>query len=255
MIRTLIVDDEPYARKGLRVLLAENDRFEVIGEAGSGEEAVVQIQTLQPDLVFLDVQMPDMDGFQVLENLPISPPRIVFVTAYDEYAVRAFEVSAVDYLLKPVAEDRFESCLLRVLDQLARESQAPDVLELLEAYRDALSEPALRVIERLSVPTREGHRVLEVSQIDWIEAQDYYSALHVGPTTHLVRESMSRLAAQLDPKNFVRIHRSTILHLDRLQSIETPTSGDVQAVLVDGTRRRVSRSGFHRLKQVLPMLR
>lgn len=103
--------------------------------------------------------------------------------------------------------------------------------------------------------TREGHLVLEVSQIDWIEAQDYYSALHVGPTTHLVRESMSRLAARLDPKKFVRIHRSTILHLDRLQSIETPSAGDVQVVLSDGTRRRVSRSGFRRLKQVLPMLR
>jgi two-component system LytT family response regulator len=256
LIRTVIVDDEPYARKGLLALLAKTDRFEVAGEAGSGREAVRVIRSLHPDLVFLDVQMPDLDGFQVLERLDTPFPQVVFVTAHDEYALRAFEVSAVDYLLKPLDEARFERCLQRVEDRIRadRGEPSPDVVDLLEAYRDALMEGRTRHLERLTVPTREGHRVLEVGQIDWIEAQDYYSALHVGPKTYLAKVSMSQLAAQLDPHRFIRVHRSTIVNLNAVETLETPPTGEHAVRLLNGTRRRVSRSGLRNLKQALEML-
>lgn len=257
MIRTVIVDDEPYARRGLLALLQKHDRFEVAGEAGSGREALRLIRSLQPDVVFLDVQMPDLDGFQVLERLKAPLPKVVFVTAYDEHALRAFEVSAVDYLLKPVDEGRFELCLGRVEERIrvGRGGESPlDVVELLEAYRGALMEGRTRHLERLTVPIQGGHRLLEVGQIDWIEAQDYYSALHVGGRTYLAKVSMSQLAAQLDPRRFIRIHRSTIVNLSAVEALETPPSGDHGVLLADGTRRRVSRSGLRNLKQALEML-
>lgn len=215
------------------------------------------IRDHRPDLVFLDVQMPDLDGFQVIEALPSPPPSIVFVTAYDEHALRAFEVAAVDYLLKPLQEERFRACLERVVDRLRTESPAPpfDVTALVEAHRRALVERDGRFWSRLTVPTRSGHRVLEVGQIAWIEAHDYYSALHVGAKSYLVKVSLSRLAAQLDPRQFVRVHRSTIVNLDAVDSVETPSATEQTVVLADGTRRRVSRSGLRNLQQALEMLR
>lgn len=257
MIRTLIVDDEPYARKGMRVLLAEADGFEVIGEAASGSAAVEAIESLHPDVVFLDVQMPDLDGFQVLARLSAPPPSVVFVTAYDEHALRAFEISAVDYLLKPVEEERFRACLQRVEKRLRAEGvpHPIDAAALLEAHRRAMVGEEARYLKRLTVPTRGGHRVLEVGQIAWIEARDYYCALHVGGKAHLAKISLSRLAQQLDPQRFVRVHRSTIVNLDAVESLETPSGGEATVVLDDGARRRVSRSGMRNLQQALEMLR
>lgn len=215
------------------------------------------IRRRRPDLVFLDVQMPDLDGFQVLEALPSPLPSVVFVTAYDEHALRAFEVAAVDYLLKPLEEERFHACLQRVVDRLqATGSSHPfDAAALLAAHRRAVAKEETRYLRRLTVPTRSGHRVLEVEQIEWIEARDYYAALHVGGKAHLAKVSLSRLAAQLDPRQFVRVHRSTIVNLDAVESVETPSATEQAVVLADGTRRRVSRGGMRNLQQALEMLR
>jgi two-component system LytT family response regulator len=237
----VIVDDEPLARLGIRQLVARHPGFVVAAEARNGREALRLLDSVQPDLVFLDVQMPELDGFGVIRarGLERMPP-VVFVTAYDEYAVRAFETHAVDYLVKPVTEVRFAAALARVRDRLA----ARDAVELKARLQALLmeagaldAEPAAR---RLVVPTSSGELLLDASEIDWIAADDYYAELYVRGRRHLLRESLTSLAARLDPACFVRVHRGAIVNVERVRELR---SGEDKTVVVlrDGTAVPVSR--------------
>ena len=223
-VRTLVVDDEPLARSNLTVLLRRDPEIELIGECGSGMEALVEIRNSKPDLVFLDVQMPECDGFDVLEMLGGDlPPVVVFVTAYDQYALRAFEAGALDYLLKPFDNSRFDRALRRAKDRLAHDRNPPATIEWL----------AVKSIGQIAF--------LKISEIDWIEAADYYSCLHVGAKTHLLRRSMSELERELDQAVFCRIHRSTIVRLNLVRGLNSTESGEYDVLLNDGTTLRLSR--------------
>ena len=222
MIRALIVDDEPLARRSVAASLAGEADVEVIGECASGGEAAAKIRAERPDLVFLDVQMPDGDGFEVLESLGCElPPAVVFVTAYDRYALRAFEVGAVDYLLKPFDRARFAKVLARARDWIGQEKS-----------RDA----------RLAVKSAGQVLLVKVSEIDWIEAADYYASLHVAGRTHLLRRSLADLEKELEGQGFCRVHRSALVNLDRVRGLVTDEEGDTCVELADGARLRLSRS-------------
>ena len=223
-ICALVVDDEPLARSNLTVLLRRDPEIGVVRECGSGVEALAEIRGSKPDLVFLDVQMPECDGFDVLEMLGGEMPRaVVFVTAYDQYALRAFEAGALDYLLKPFDNARFDRALGRAKERIAHD-------------RNPL--PAL---ERFVVKSAGQVSFLRASEIDWIEAADYYSCLHVGARTHLLRRSMAELDEELDQTVFCRIHRSTIVKLDRVRGLKLNESGEYDVLLEDGTKLRLSR--------------
>ena len=209
MIRVVIVDDEPLARRGIRQLLAAHGDVEVVGEARNGREAVPMLDALTPDLVFLDVQMPELDGFEVLRRITHRPD-VIFVTAYDTFAVRAFESRALDYLVKPLHEARFEDALARARERLRIK----------------------RVPQRLVV----GGVVLDVAEILWIEADDYYAAVHARGRRHLLRESLASLEARLDREQFVRVHRSALVNLEQVREI-----GEHAVVLRDGRRLPLSR--------------
>jgi two-component system, LytTR family, response regulator len=222
-IRTLIVDDEPPARVNLRVLLRRDEEVEIIAECGSGAEALTEIRSKKPDLVFLDVQMPECDGFDVLELLGGQLPAIIFVTAYDQYALRAFEAGALDYLLKPFDNSRFERALARAKERIARVS------------------PAAKKLERLAIKGTGQVSFVNIAEIDWIEAADYYACLHVAAKSLLLRRSMAELEEHLDPTCFCRIHRSAIVNLERVQALELREDGEHDVLLNDGTRLRMSR--------------
>jgi two-component system LytT family response regulator len=224
-IRTLIVDDEPLARSNLSVLLRRDPQIEIVSECGSGAEALAEIRGARPDLVFLDVQMPECDGFDVLELLGKDlPPVIVFVTAYEQYALRAFEAGALDYLLKPFDNARFERALDRAKQRLVSSNN-----------KDAPAQ-----LERLAIKSVGQVSFVKVSEIDWIEAADYYACLHVGSKTHLLRRSMAELEQELDPAVFSRIHRSTIVNLDRVRGLKLGEDGEYDVLLEDGARLRLS---------------
>jgi two-component system LytT family response regulator len=219
-MRALIVDDEPLARTNIRILLRQHPEIEIAGESGSGEDAVEQIRRTEPDLVFLDVQMPECDGFDVLEMLGSkAPPSVIFVTAHDEYALRAFEAGALDYLLKPFTDERFDRAVSRAKEKL----QQP------------------RKVERITL--KQGNQVLFVrpEDIDWIEAADYYACLHVGAKSHLVRRSLADLEQDLDPAVFRRSHRSAIVNVRRLRALQLNRNGECEAVLENGATVPVSR--------------
>lgn len=248
-LRVLIVDDEPLARRAIRLLLAEHPDVVVVGESSGGREAIAAIRELRPDLVFLDVQMPEVGAFDVLTALdPAEIPAIVFVTAYDQYAVPAFEVHALDYLLKPFEDERFELALNRARHTLeARSVQrlARRISDLLEEQSKAHAgqpwerpEPA----RRIAIPADDRVVLISVDKIDWIEAADYYSRIHVGAETHLLRESLTSLEGRLDPARFFRIHRSAIINLDRMRELARGRGGRHFVILKDGTRLRLSRS-------------
>ena len=249
-MRVLIVDDEPLARERIRSLLAAEPDVQVVGECGDGGAAVDAIRDARPDLVFLDVQMPDLDGFGVLDALAGEElPLVVFVTAYDQYALRAFEAHAVDYLLKPYDVDRFAAALARARANLGSAGGADvrsQLLSLLQELR-----PNSRYLERLIV--RLGSRLLFVraEEIDWIEAEGNYARLHAGNRSYLVRETMSHLEAKLDPAHFVRIHRSSIVNVDRIQELESVFQGEYLIVLRGGTKLNSSRGYRERLEKLL----
>jgi len=222
-IRTVIVDDEPLARSNLSVLLRLDREIEIVSECESGAEAVAVIRNAKPDLVFLDVQMPECDGFDVLELLGNDlPPAVVFVTAYDQYALQAFEAGALDYILKPFDNDRFERALVRAKQRIPRSKDLP------------------RKLDRLAIKSVGQVLFVKISEIDWIEAADYYACLHVGAKTHLLRRSMSELEQELDPVVFSRIHRSTIVNLDRVRGLKLGEDGEYEVLLEDGVRLRLS---------------
>ena len=248
-IRVLIVDDEPPARARVRRHLAADPEFEVVGEAGSGTEAVEAVARLEPDVVFLDVQMPGLDGFGVVTALDAGGtlPHVVFVTAHDEYAVRAFEVHAIDYLLKPFREQRFTQALERVKERLR--GRGDDVASRL---RDLLAGIGSRpdYLERILVRDGERSVLLDVTRIDWIEAERNHVRLHVGEASHLVRGTITALEGRLDPARFLRIHRSRIVNVERIREIHPWSHGDQLIVLRDGTELIMSRRYRDRLARL-----
>jgi len=239
-IRVLVVDDEYHARRGMRALLEAEGDVDVVGDAADGSAAIEGIRRLRPDVVFLDVTMPDRSGLEVLGELdPGTMPRVVFVTAYDEYAVRAFEADAVDYLLKPFSDDRFQAAMARVRTRLCRDN----AFELGERLRQVLdcTESEDGTLERFTLKVGSRYKVFSVGQIDWIEADEYYARLHIGEHSYLVRQSLNSLESQLPGRDFSRIHRSTIVNLDRVAAMEPMFQGDCTLILHDGTKLRMSR--------------
>ncbi len=252
-IKAIIVDDEPPARRNLRALLKGVPDIELVKECGNGRDAVREIRALQPDLVFLDVQMPELDGFEVLENLAGHPlPVIIFVTAYDQYALKAFEVSALDYLLKPFDDARFHKALMQARRQIEQQdaSELGRKLMTLLGTREVKAD-APRYLTRLMVKTAGRVIFIRTEEIDWIEAYDNYLRLHVAGRAHLLRQTMNELEAALNPEQFARIHRSTIVNLDRVKELHAHFNGEHLVILHDGTELKLSRSRREWLEQWL----
>ena len=260
-IKTLIVDDEPLARRNLRVLLDREPHIEILEECRNGREAVKAINTLAPDLIFLDIQMPEMDGFDVLARVgPEHIQAIIFVTAFDKYALKAFDVHALDYLLKPFDDERFARALERAKSQIAaREiNQLSERLLALLEEREAEHKGAKRderYLTRLMIRASSRVMLLKVDEIDFIEADGNYAKLHAGRKTHLLREKMNDLEGRLDPAKFVRIHRSVIVNLDRIKELHPHFNGDYVVVLEDGRQLRLSRTRREHLEARLRISR
>ncbi len=254
-LRTVIVDDEPLARRTIRDLLAIDPDIEVSGECSTGLEAVTLMREQPPDLLFLDIQMPGMNGFEVLAQVEFERiPGIIFVTAFDQYAVKAFEVHALDYLMKPFTDQRFNEALQKAkssidLKEINRLSQS--LLTLLgkrEATEPSAAKPFLK---RFMI--RSGGRVgfIKADTVDWIAADDYYIQLRISGRAHLLRMSMNELEEKLDPKQFLRIHRSTIINLDRVKELHQDPNGEYVVVLKDATELKLSRNRRERLERFL----
>ena len=237
-IRTLIADDEPPARETLRLLLASDPSIEIAGEAANGNEAAQRIEELRPDLLFLDIRMPGLNGFEVIESMRGGPMSVVFVTAYDEYAVDAFRAEALDYLLKPFDDARFFQTLARVKERHEERewSAAGRFSNLLEGRKTGPT-PVDRVV------IRSGNRIAIVPSrdIDWVEAADNYVILHVGPKTHLLRQTMQEMTSSLDPAVFLRVHRSAAVNLRSIRELRVESHGEAVAILENQTEVRVSR--------------
>ena len=250
-IRTLVVDDEPMARERVLSLLKQEDDFEVIGECADGTQAVSVIQHQSPDLVFLDVQMPGCSGFDVIQNVGADRmPTVVFVTAYDEYALRAFEVHALDYLLKPFGKDRFQETLKHAREALDRR-RAGDLGRRLLALVHDIKPGQQERLDRLVV--KSGGRVffLRTDEIDWIEAAGNYVRLHLGDESHLFRETMNHMETRLDARRFARIHRSRIVNIERIRELQPWFNGEYVVILRNGTRLTLSRNYRERLQEQL----
>jgi two-component system LytT family response regulator len=249
-IRTLIVDDEPLARERLRTLLAAEPDVALVGECGDGQEAVRAIEEHQPDLVFLDIQMPELDGFGVLASIkPPRLPEVIFVTAFNQHALRAFEVHALDYLLKPFDRERFQTALERARTRLAQARSGELNQKLTALLAEIRPEP--KTTDRLAVKTSGKVLFVKTSDIDWIEAADNYVSLHVGAESHLLRETMGALEARLDPKQFLRISRSTIVNLERVKELQPMFHGDYTVILRNGTRLGLSRNYRDKLQALM----
>ena len=252
-IRVLIVDDEPLARKRLRELLKDDSEIIIVGECANGAETLSSARELAPDLIFLDVQMPGIDGLAVSESLNGSGrPLFVFVTAYEQYAVRAFDAQAVDYLLKPFDRARFTRALGRAKERL-REKDRDDVnrriLGLLSEIKD---KP--QYLDRLVIKNNDRVFVLKTDDIDWIEAEGNYVRIHFGKQSSLMRETLTRLAEQLDPRKFPRIHRSRLVNIDHIQELQPWSHRDWRIILRSGAELRLSRNYRDRLHQLLGKL-
>jgi two-component system LytT family response regulator len=236
-LKVLLIDDEPPARKKLRHFLRDEPQVVIVGEAKDGLEGLRAIEDLRPDLIFLDVQMPRMNGFEMLEELREWRPQIIFTTAYDQYALRAFEVRALDYLLKPFDQERFQQALTRALENRSQSSRAneqiDDLLREMQKKQGYIRRLLLRVNGRIVF--------IKVSQIEWIEAQEKYVSLHVGNETYLHRETMNSLEERLDPAQLIRIHRSQIVNIEFVKELQAWSHGDYLVVLKNGTRLPLGR--------------
>jgi two-component system LytT family response regulator len=250
MIRTVIVDDEPLARELLRTLLAAESDVVVVGEFGSGDEAAVAIRSERPDLLFLDVQMPEKNGFQVLQSLdPADIPPVIFVTAYDQFAVQAFDVHALDYVLKPLDEERLAKAVERVRQQMRREHRDEESRRVLSLLDDLRS--AQRYRDHLVIRTT-GRAVLQpVRDIDWIEAAGKYVQVHAGNQSHTMRETMAQLEELLNPRKFLRVSRSAIVNVDRIREVQTAMNGDYTVLLRTGARVPTTRGYRQRVQDLL----
>jgi two-component system LytT family response regulator len=246
-MRILVVDDESPARERVKRLLADIEGIELVGEAGSGVRAVELIEQQRPDLVLLDVQMPGLDGFGVLEALD-RPPLIVFVTAYDEYAIRAFEVNALDYLLKPLSRERLEKAIRR-----ARAAQSEGRHDLAAQFAPLLDNLAAqgRYVTRMAVRDRQRFRVLDVSEVDWIGVENEQTLVHVGDQAYPIRRTLSELESRLDPAHFFRAHRSVIVNLDRVQEVIPWFKGSHRLRLTTGAVVDLSRAQARALRRIL----
>jgi two-component system LytT family response regulator len=243
-IRTLVVDDEPIARARVVSLLKQEDDIEVVGECANGQQAMSAIESTSPDLLFLDIQMPEVNGLDLARTIQSTgTPAVVFVTAYDEYALRAFEVHALDFLLKPFSAERFRSALGHAREQVSQRRKG-----------SAAAKAPLPDVRSSARPNRlmikSGGRIhfVRMTDIDWCEAQGNYVRVHVGAQEHLVRDTMSHLESELDPQQFVRIHRSTIVNVDRIQEMQSSFNGEYVVLLRTGTRLTLSR-GYREILQ------
>jgi two-component system, LytTR family, response regulator len=249
-IRTLIVDDEPLARQRLRRLLEADAEITIVGECEDGRQAVADFRKLMPDLVFLDVQMPLLDGFGVLRSLgDTALPAVIFVTAHDRYALKAFEVHALDYLLKPYDKDRFKAAVEHAKERVRQGSSAAmdeRLQEFLQSQQDRRSGP-----ERIAIKSSGRTYFVRINDIDWIEAAGNYVRLHVGKEDHLLRETLAALEKKLDAGKFVRIHRSTIVNLERIRELQPHFHGDYVITLQDGTELALSRGCRDKLEEIL----
>ena len=250
-ITALIVDDEPLARKFLRRMLEKHSSVEIVAECGNGREAVTSILEVKPRLVFLDVQMPEMDGFTTLETLGAANlPQIVFVTAYEQYAIRAFEIHALDYLLKPFDQPRFDKAMARVEEKFADREQTQTEKKQITALLENVARKS-PYLERLVVKTGGRIIFLKTAEIDWIQADDKYVHLHTSGKSHLVRQTLGALEAQLDPQKFVRIHRSAIVNIERIKELQPMFAGDHTVVLENNTKLTLSRNYKNKLFEIL----
>ena len=242
-IRVLIVDDEPLARTGVEQLVEPLDDVSIVGEAADGPEAVRQINTHRPDLVFLDVQMPEMSGLEVVREVGVeNMPLTIFVTAYDQYALDAFEAHALDYLLKPIEEERFEEAMERARQQL-RQAEADALSQQLRGVLQdyAAQEEAEQGIERFTIRSRDRIYFVDAEDVQWIESEGDYVALHDGDDTHLVRKTMKELEQRLDPSRFLRVHRSYIVNVDYIEELRPLDHGTYQLRMACGTPLKTSR--------------
>ena len=245
-IRTLIVDDEPIARRGLRQQLRTEADVEIIGECANGREAVAAIRKESPDLIFLDVQMPLLDGFGVVNAIGVEDlPAVVFVTAYDEHAIRAFEVNALDYLLKPLDQDRFQKTLARIRRQLngpQTEQLQRKLVSLLHDLEESKAESnQTKHLARVAIKESDRVYFLAVDDIDWINAQGNYVQIHTKHTVHLLRDTMNGMESKLDPRKFLRLRRSTIVRIDQIKELHPLFNGEYAVILKDDTQHISSR--------------
>jgi two-component system LytT family response regulator len=249
-IKVLVADDEPLARERLSGLLSQEPDIEVVGQARDGEEAVTAIHDDSPDLVFLDVQMPQMSGFDVIEAVGSDKmPLVIFVTAYDQHALKAFQVRALDYLLKPFDRERFKDALSRARKQLEREENGDLGRRLLALVKDLRRDQPKS--DRLVVKSGGRLFFLRTDEIDWVEAAGNYVRLHVGPGSHLLRETMNAIEGRLDPEKFFRIHRSRIVNMERIQELQPWLNGEYAVLLRTGTRLTLSRGYREKLQDRL----
>lgn len=261
LIRVLIVDDEPLARSGLTALCLEDPELEVVGECADGRAAAAAIGQTEPDLLLLDIQMPEMDGFEVLRAIgPERAPRVIFITAFDEFAVKAFEVNALDYLLKPFDDERF----FVAIDRAKKAMREPAVSEwssrligLLETVSQRFADDGRapgngsRYLNRLAVKDMGRVYFVRAAEIEWIQAANYYVKLHVEGRVHLLRESMTSLEERLDPARFFRVSRSAIVNLDRVREVQPYARGSLMVILDNGARVKMTRSRKEQLEKLL----
>jgi len=253
--KVLIIDDEPHAREGIRIRLGEFPEVNIVGECSSGKEAVQTIIQLKPDIVFLDIQMPEMNGFEVLQNLTQDCMPVIFVTAYDEYALKAFEHHALDYLLKPVNEERFRETLKYALTEVTHRSlevYSNKLKSVVNEYLKVLDkEPEVEqvdyvssknVLSRLMIKTKDQISIISVDEIDWIESAGDYVYIHSDRKKYLIRETLTSLEQKMDAQKFVRIHRSSIVNIDKIKSMRQNEHGDFDVYLNDGTKLKLSRT-------------
>jgi two-component system LytT family response regulator len=240
MIRVMIIDDEPLARERIKRFLKDESDVEIIGECADGLKAVTLIETLKPDLIFLDIQIPELNGFDVLQTINSEQmPAVIFITSYDRYALQAFDVHALDYLLKPYTRERFSKALARARAQLDRTKNQDLDMRLLSLLEN-IKTPQ-KFLERLVVKSAGRVFFLRVEEINWVEAEGNYLRLHIGKDRHLLRETMNNLASKLDPEKFIRIHRSRIVNVERIKELQPLFNGEYAVILRDGTQLVLSR--------------
>lgn len=261
VIRTLIVDDERLARETLRLLLQNHEQVEIIGECENGSEAVKLLQKEELDLVFLDIQMPELNGFDVIQKVgPDKMPVVIFVTAYDQYALQAFEARALDYLLKPFDDERFEQALDRAIERIHQRQVGELSTKLVDLIGSKTDTGTMSVnneppkgsfLERIMIKERGSMFFIKVDEIDWVEAAGDYVSIHVGPKSHLLRETMSGLMKKLNPRQFVRVHRSSIVKVDSIRELKPYFHGDYIIILKNGKELKLSRRYWDQVEKVL----
>ena len=246
MLRTLLVDDEEIARRGLRLRLERTGDIDIVGECANGTEAVSAIERLAPDIVFLDIQMPELSGMEVARSLPSAhPPRIVFVTAFDHYAIPAFEVHAIDYLLKPIDDERLAATLQHARAALNEQRNGAYACQVLAAFEGLRSDGLVRgpiASERITVPNGDRQIIVRIPDIDWVSALGNYVSLHIGKNSLLLRETVSAMEQRLSVHGFVRIHRSTIVNIHRVTELRSLSNAEFAIGLADGTTLKLSRN-------------